>query len=211
MDGESDGNERTKQIKPEAKHDKLKAIEYKKTAVRIEAFFCPNIPARIQRTFWKCNTTHRTQSTRTCYPKLADFSSTATPIKIGSPLSSTRTARRSRKICCRSPAPPPNPLSFANLLRSANPVGRYDDWTFTRSTFAMVRRQPPSTEPLTGELVVRNGPDRGVSRALLVPVTLVGSGESCDLRILDLTVRPVHCVVAVTPEGPLLRDRKSVV
>lgn len=70
----------------------------------------------------------------------------------------------------------------------------------------MVRRQPPSTEPLTGELVVRNGPDRGVSRVLLVPVTLVGSGESCDLRILDLTVRPVHCVVAVTPEGPLLRS-----
>jgi hypothetical protein len=64
----------------------------------------------------------------------------------------------------------------------------------------------PATEPLAGELIVRNGPDRGVSRSLLVPVTLVGSGESCDLRILDLLVRPVHCAVSVTPEGPHLRS-----
>ena len=38
------------------------------------------------------------------------------------------------------------------------------------------------------------------------PVTLVGSGESCDLRILDLLVRPVHCAVSVTPDGPHLRS-----
>src|SRR4029077_19004899 len=64
----------------------------------------------------------------------------------------------------------------------------------------------PMPEPLAGELIVRNGPDRGISRSLLVPVTLIGSGESCDLRILDLTVRPVHCAVSVTPEGPHLRS-----
>lgn len=64
----------------------------------------------------------------------------------------------------------------------------------------------PTAEPLAGELIVRNGPDRGVSRSLLVPVTLIGSGESCDLRIHDLTVRPVHCAVSVTPEGPHLRS-----
>jgi predicted component of type VI protein secretion system len=65
---------------------------------------------------------------------------------------------------------------------------------------------PPTAEPLAGELIVRNGPDCGVSRSLLVPVTLIGSGEACDLRILDLTVRPVHCAVSVTPEGPHLRS-----
>lgn len=65
---------------------------------------------------------------------------------------------------------------------------------------------PPTAEPLAGELIVRNGPDRGVSRSLLVPVTLIGSGEACDLRIIDLTVRPVHCAVSVTPEGPHLRS-----
>lgn|SRR5262245_3258393 len=71
----------------------------------------------------------------------------------------------------------------------------------------MPQPSPPSTvEPLAGELIVRNGPDRGVSRSLLVPVTLIGSGEACDLRILDLTVRPVHCAVSVTPEGPHLRS-----
>jgi pSer/pThr/pTyr-binding forkhead associated (FHA) protein len=62
------------------------------------------------------------------------------------------------------------------------------------------------TEPIAGELVVRNGPDEGVVRTLLVPVTLIGTHESCDLRILDETVRAVHCVLAVTPEGPHLRS-----
>ena len=67
-------------------------------------------------------------------------------------------------------------------------------------------KHPPGSEPLAGELIVRNGPDRGVSCSLLVPVTLIGSGESCDLRILDLTVRPIHCAVSVTPDGPHLRS-----
>lgn len=67
------------------------------------------------------------------------------------------------------------------------------------------RAQPPA-EPLPGELIVRNGPDRGVSRSLLVPVTLIGSNENCDLRIIDLLVRGVHCVISVTPEGPHLRS-----
>ena len=70
----------------------------------------------------------------------------------------------------------------------------------------MIKPPTTSSEPLAGELIVRNGPDRGVSRSLLVPVTLVGSGDSCDLRILDETVRPVHCAISVTPEGPHLRS-----
>jgi len=41
---------------------------------------------------------------------------------------------------------------------------------------------------------------------LLVPITLVGSAEACDLRILDETVRAVHCAVSVTPDGPHLRS-----
>jgi predicted component of type VI protein secretion system len=59
---------------------------------------------------------------------------------------------------------------------------------------------------LAGELIVRNGPDQGVTRSLLVPITLVGSAESCDLRILDETVRAVHCAISVTPDGPHLRS-----
>ncbi|MSR52477.1 MAG: FHA domain-containing protein [Gemmataceae bacterium] len=61
-------------------------------------------------------------------------------------------------------------------------------------------------EVLTGELIVRSGPDQGVSRTLLVPVTLVGSHAKCDLRILDEKVRAVHCVISVTPDGPHLRS-----
>lgn len=70
----------------------------------------------------------------------------------------------------------------------------------------MVKRSSTCPDPLAGELIVRNGPDRGVSRSLLVPITLVGSSENCDLRILDETVRPVHCVISVTPNGPHLRS-----
>src|SRR5262245_33957181 len=70
----------------------------------------------------------------------------------------------------------------------------------------MTERSSLHSEPLVGELIVINGPDCGVSRSLLVPVTLIGSNENCDLRIIDLTVRSVHCVVSITPEGPHLRS-----
>jgi predicted component of type VI protein secretion system len=70
----------------------------------------------------------------------------------------------------------------------------------------MSERTTLPSEPLAGELIVRNGPDRGVSRSLLVPVTLIGSNENCDLRILDILVRAVHCVISVTPDGPHLRS-----
>jgi len=70
----------------------------------------------------------------------------------------------------------------------------------------MSERSSPPSEPLAGELIVCNGADRGVSRSLLVPVTLIGSNENCDLRIIDLTVRSVHCVVSITPDGPHLRS-----
>jgi len=70
----------------------------------------------------------------------------------------------------------------------------------------MLKQSSTCAEPLAGELIVRNGPDRGVSRSLLVPFTLVGSGEACDLRILDETVRTVHCAISVTPDGPHLRS-----
>ena len=70
----------------------------------------------------------------------------------------------------------------------------------------MLKRSSTCSEPLAGELIVRNGPDRGVCRSLLVPITLVGSAESCDLRILDETVRAIHCAVSVTPDGPHLRS-----
>jgi predicted component of type VI protein secretion system len=70
----------------------------------------------------------------------------------------------------------------------------------------MIRQPSTCAEPLAGELIVRNGPDRGVSRSLLVPFTLIGSGDACDLRILDETVRLVHCAVSVTPDGPHLRS-----
>src|SRR3954447_16056478 len=89
---------------------------------------------------------------------------------------------------------------------SQHPQTRHPYTVRQVSTNSMIIQSSTFTEPLAGELIVRNGPDRGVSRSLLVPVTLVGSGENCDLRILDETVRPVHCAISVTPDGPHLRS-----
>src|SRR5262245_47264176 len=84
-------------------------------------------------------------------------------------------------------------LSSANFLTSADASFLYCSMETSNS---MIKQPSPCSEPLAGELIVRNGPDRGVSRSLLVPVTLIGSAESCDLRILDETVRAVHCAVS---------------
>lgn len=70
----------------------------------------------------------------------------------------------------------------------------------------MATQQDVRPIPLSGELVVRNGPDRGINRVLLVPITLVGSSESADLRILEPLVRSVHCIITVTADGPHLRS-----
>src|SRR3954470_24174368 len=96
-----------------------------------------------------------------------------------------------------------NVLLSANFPTSADSASLYCS---TDQTNSMIKQTSTSTEPIAGELIVRNGPDRGVSRSLLVPITLVGSAESCDLRILDETVRAVHCAISVTPDGPHLRS-----
>lgn len=98
--------------------------------------------------------------------------------------------------------------SSAYLLKPANHAIRYNGGVPlppVKQT-RMASDSSHSATTLIGELIVRDGPDRGTSRALLVPFTLLGSAEHCDLRILDFLVRPVHCAVSVTPDGPHLRS-----
>ncbi|MEZ6141005.1 MAG: FHA domain-containing protein [Zavarzinella sp.] len=66
------------------------------------------------------------------------------------------------------------------------------------------KKVPFRPRPITGELVVRNGPKVGARKTLLLPCTRIGTAETCDLRILDDDVRQHHCVISVTPDGPLL-------
>jgi chromosome segregation protein len=59
--------------------------------------------------------------------------------------------------------------------------------------------------PPAGELVVRNGKQRGARLPLKHPLLLIGSGDGCDVRLGADGVEPVHCAIVPTPGGPTLR------
>lgn len=59
---------------------------------------------------------------------------------------------------------------------------------------------------VTGELVVLNGQRKGLRIPLRLPLTLIGSGEACDIRVDSPEVVGVHCAIAHTPLGPTLRS-----
>jgi chromosome segregation ATPase len=60
-----------------------------------------------------------------------------------------------------------------------------------------------------GGLVVRNGKHRGTRVPLKLPVTVIGRGEGCDVRLQAEGIAPLHCVIAVTPAGPTVRAWQS--
>ena len=67
---------------------------------------------------------------------------------------------------------------------------------------------PEHPEP-AAELVVTNGRLAGARRMLSGPLTLIGQGVGCDLRLLEDGVALLHCAVIADAEGPLLRDLGS--
>lgn len=56
-----------------------------------------------------------------------------------------------------------------------------------------------------GELIVRNGKRMG-TRLPLRPITAIGSAEGCDIRLSGDGIGLVHCVIALTPNGPSIRS-----
>ncbi len=58
----------------------------------------------------------------------------------------------------------------------------------------------------SGELVVRNGTQRGKRLALTLPTTILGSTEQCDIAVTGREVGGVHCLITVTTAGPVLRS-----
>jgi chromosome segregation ATPase len=60
--------------------------------------------------------------------------------------------------------------------------------------------------PGFGELIVQGGRNHGASRALKMPVTLIGQAEGCDIRLNIDGVLPLHCVIALGADGPHLRS-----
>lgn len=59
---------------------------------------------------------------------------------------------------------------------------------------------------VSGELVVRNGNQRGKRLALTLPTTILGSTEQCDIAVTGRDVGEVHCLITVTASGPALRS-----
>jgi pSer/pThr/pTyr-binding forkhead associated (FHA) protein len=56
-----------------------------------------------------------------------------------------------------------------------------------------------------GELVVQNGRLSGTRCPLRAPLTLIGRGEDCDIRVNVDGVGSLHCAISLGPEGACLR------
>lgn len=65
--------------------------------------------------------------------------------------------------------------------------------------------EQPVDQPTAGELIVRNGKRKGARLPLRHPLTLVGSGDGCDVRLSGEGVVPFHCAITLTADGPTLR------
>lgn len=59
---------------------------------------------------------------------------------------------------------------------------------------------------VSGELVVRNGKQRGTRLPFAVPVTVIGAADFCDVVLTARGVGDVHCLVTLTPAGPVVRS-----
>src|SRR5690242_5754725 len=104
-------------------------------------------------------------------------------------------------------AQPPNSLKVCSHSPPIKTVG-----DSVRSGGAIVSELPEN--PSVGELLVRNGKQRGVRLPLRHPLTLIGSGDGCDIRLTAEGVGAIHCAIILTPGGPALRsvgDAESLV
>lgn len=83
------------------------------------------------------------------------------------------------------------------------------------ANLARTLRMDPSHDHLTAadpnlyvsaELVIQNGRLKGTARPLSQPLTLIGRSADCDLRLNVEGIHPLHCLLAQTPDGLMLRD-----
>src|SRR5262245_15869177 len=93
-----------------------------------------------------------------------------------------------------------------HLTRTADTAGV----AFSEATFSEVSRMDPRLPPpFTGELIVPLGPGAGSRCPLNVPLVRVGRSARCGLRLDADGVDSVHCVIALSADGPLLHDLDS--
>ena len=65
---------------------------------------------------------------------------------------------------------------------------------------------PGAAPAFPGELVVQNGRLAGRRCPLRAPLTVIGCGENCDIRVNVDGVGSLHCAVSLGPEGASLRN-----
>src|SRR5579883_2155955 len=93
------------------------------------------------------------------------------------------------------------------------PNGRYQP----EATLSRIPRMEPKHDPrahdlpleapaVPGELVVQNGRLSGTRCPLRAPLTLIGRGEDCDIRVNVDGVAPLHCAISLGPQGASLRN-----
>ncbi len=56
------------------------------------------------------------------------------------------------------------------------------------------------------ELVVQNGRMKGARRTLSGPLTLIGQGHGCEVRLNVDGVQPLHCIIVSSLDGYVIRD-----
>jgi hypothetical protein len=61
------------------------------------------------------------------------------------------------------------------------------------------------SHPPAGELIVRNGKHAGLRLPMRHPVTAIGAAAGCDIKLGAEGINPIHCVIAITADGPVLR------
>ncbi|MCX7664185.1 MAG: FHA domain-containing protein [Gemmataceae bacterium] len=59
---------------------------------------------------------------------------------------------------------------------------------------------------LVGGLVIHEGPKNGGYWSLSESLTRIGRSDLCELCLSGAGIRHVHCVIILTPTGPLLRS-----
>lgn len=68
-----------------------------------------------------------------------------------------------------------------------------------------IQDRATSAEP-AAELVIQNGRLKGTARPIFQPLTLIGRSADCDLRLNVDGIHALHCLLAQTPDGLMLRD-----
>jgi hypothetical protein len=95
-------------------------------------------------------------------------------------------------------------------IRPASPIKSSESTGPGKEGAAMESAKLHKSQARAGELVLQTGPKAGTRRPLGAPMTFLGRGPDCDIRLNIDGIDPLHCLLVFGPEGIILRDLNSV-